>query len=279
MRLYANAKINLTLDIVGKRADGYHLIDSVMQSVSLCDEVTVNCSDSIIVLCDRREINQSDNIAFAAAKKFFEFTNISGGAEINIKKNIPMSAGLGGGSADAAAVIVALNKIYDTKLTQESLCEIGLSVGADVPFCIVGGTARVGGIGEKLMPIAPMPDCRIMIIKKGEKLSTADMYKKIDNAPSIQKNTETAVKCINNNDLDGLCKSVGNAFCAVSECEQVMEHICETSPLAVSLSGSGPSVFGIYKNDVCANKAAQALFEKGYESIITAPKKSGLMFE
>ena len=161
MKVKACAKINLTLDIVGKRCDGYHLIDSVFQSVSIFDELCVEKGDGITVKCSVGSIDNKDNIVCKAAEKFFENTKINGGAAIEIKKNIPLAAGLGGGSADAAAVIVALDRLYETKLSNEQICSIGLSVGADVPFCTVGGTARVGGIGEIVEKLPDIPDCAV----------------------------------------------------------------------------------------------------------------------
>ena len=139
MKIKANAKINLSLKITGKREDGYHLIDTVMHSVSLFDELEINKADSINLRCDESDIPQEKNIAFKAASLFFERTRLQGGADIVLKKNIPFPAGLGGGSADAAAVLLALNKLYNANLSQEALCQMALKLGADVPFFINGG--------------------------------------------------------------------------------------------------------------------------------------------
>ncbi len=279
MKLKANAKINLTLDVTGKREDGYHLIDSVFQSVSLYDEISVEKSDNIIVRCSDKTICDESNIAYKAAKKFFEYAGISGGAEITIEKHIPLASGMGGGSADAAAVIVALDKIYKTNLTEKQLCEIGLSVGADVPFCIMGGTARVGGIGEKMQKLPDMPDCAMLLVKHGVKLSTADMYKKVDAYPQTKFYTQAMVDGIKNNDLSVVCKNVFNAFDSVCDNENLIEDINETVPLAVSLSGSGPTVFAIYNNIDEAKTASKALEDIGYNPIITIPNSKGIIFE
>lgn len=277
MKLRANAKINLTLDVLGKREDGYHLIDSVFQSISLCDTVTVDKSDVILVDCTDSDICQEANIAYKATKKFFEYTGVSGGAKITIEKQIPLAAGLGGGSADAAAVIVALNKIYNTKLSQQQLCEIGLTVGADVPFCIVGGTARVGGIGEKMQAITDMPDCAILLIKHGKKLSTADMYRQVDAFPQDKYYTDAMVQGIIDGRLDVVCSSVYNAFDSVCDNEKLVNDIKTTNPLAVSLSGSGPTVFAIY-SDIQTASNAKALLEKmNYSPFVTTPAKNGIV--
>ncbi len=279
MKLKANAKINLTLDVVGKREDGYHLIDSVFQSVSLCDDVVVEKSDTVSVTCDDSTICDKSNIAYKAAKKFFEYVGIDGGAEIVIKKHIPLASGMGGGSADAAAVIVALDKLYKTNLSQDTLCEIGLSVGADVPFCIMGGTARVGGIGEQMQKLPDMPDCALLLIKHGAKQSTADMYKKIDSCPQVERYTKAVVKAIENDDLKKVCNNVFNAFSAVCNNTELIKDIKTTNPLAVSLSGSGPTVFAVYNNIANANKAKNTLKQKNYNPIIAVPSKFGIIFE
>lgn len=278
MKLEARAKINLTLDVLGKREDGYHLIDSVFQSVSLCDKVNVEKADIISVNCTDSTICDESNIAYKAAKKFFKYTDIAGGAKIVIHKQIPLASGMGGGSADAAAVIVALDKLYKTNLSQEQLCEIGLSVGADVPFCIVGGTARVGGIGEKMSKLPNMPDCAILLIKHGVKQSTADMYGRVDAYPQDKFYTQKMVDGIENNDLNEVCKNVFNAFASVCDNETLIGDIKEANPLAVSLSGSGPTVFAIYKNLDDA-KAAKEMLKEKYNPIIVTPAKCGIKFE
>lgn len=279
MKLKANAKINLTLDVIGKRDDGYHLIDSVFQSVSLCDEISVEKCDNITVRCSDSTICDNSNIAYKAAQKFFEFANISGGARIVIKKHIPLASGMGGGSADAAAVIVALNKIYKTNLTDQQLCEIGLSVGADVPFCIMGGTARVGGIGEQMSKLPDMPDCAILLVKHGTKLSTADMYKKIDSCPQVKFYTQAVSDGIKNGDLNVVCKNVYNAFSSVCDNNDLINDIKQTKPLAVSLSGSGPTVFAIYSDMLLAADAKSELEKVGYTPIIATASKSGIIIE
>lgn len=279
MKLKANAKINLTLDVVGRRQDGYHLIDSVFQSVSLFDEITVEKGDDISVFCTDSTICDSSNIAYKAAQKFFEHTGTVGGAVITVQKHIPLASGMGGGSADAAAVIVALDKLYKTNLSQETLCKIGLSVGADVPFCIVGGTARVGGIGEQMSALPDMPDCVMLLIKHGAKLSTADMYKKIDSCPQTNRYTQKVVSAIQDGDLNGICQNVYNAFSAVCDNTELINNIKTTNPLAVSLSGSGPTVFAIYKDITDADASKAQLLKLGYTPIVATLCKDGIIIE
>lgn len=279
MKLKANAKINLTLDVLGRREDGYHLIDSVFQSVSVYDEVTVKKADIITVNCSDSVLSDQSNIAYKASQKFFERTGVVGGAKIYIEKHIPQAAGMGGGSADAAAVIVALDKLYNTNLSRQQLCDIGLTVGADVPFCIVGGTARVGGIGEQMSALPDMPDCAILLIKHGAKLSTADMYSRIDACPQEQCFTQKVVDAIQNADLDGVCQNVFNAFSAVCDNTKLIADIKTTAPMAVSLSGSGPTVFAIYNDFIAAGKASKSLCAMGYNVINATPVDCGIEIE
>lgn len=279
MKVKACAKINLTLDIIGKRSDGYHIIDSVFQSVNLFDEIFIEKSSDITVGCNVGSIDNQNNIVYKAAERFFEYTNINGGATIKIEKNIPLAAGLGGGSADAAAVIAALDRLYETKLSKAQICKIGLSVGADVPFCAVGGTARVGGIGEIIEKLPDIPDCAVLIIKHGQKQSTAEMYKKIDSYPSAARFTDDMADGIANGDLYKICQNVSNAFSKVSDNRELINNIKITKPLAVSLSGSGPAVFAIYENTQKAETASQKLTVMGYNPVITAPINKGVIFE
>ena len=280
MKIKAHAKINLTLDIVGRREDGYHLIDSVMQSVSLADTLYIEKAESITVICDDTKLSGESNIAYKAAVKFFEYVGISGGASIRIEKNIPLASGMGGGSADAAAVIKALDRIYETNLNNSKLCEIALMVGADVPFCITGGTARVTGIGEEIEALPMLPNCSLLLIKQGSKLSTADMYKKIDSMPQCKKNTQQAVEGIASGNILNVIPYISNAFAYVSECEKVLADIKKSSmPLAASLSGSGPTVFAVYQDDKDALCAKAQLEKMGYKPILAHPESKTLKFE
>ena len=269
MRLKANAKINLTLDICGRREDGYHLLDSVMQSISLYDIITVEMADKITVSCSDNSLCGDDNIASKAARAFFDFTDINGGADIYIEKHIPKAAGLGGGSADAAAVIVALNEIYETGLGIDTLCKIGLTVGADVPFCIVGGTARVGGIGEQIEKIEPLPSAAFVLSLAGKKQSTAEMYRKIDSTPQLKPATEKMLVAIESGDILSVAGGLSNAFGQVCDYSALKEEFEKTAPLGVSLSGSGPTVFAVYSNNQDATRAVAQL-EKGGKTVYRA---------
>lgn len=277
MKLRANAKINLTLDVLGKREDGYHIIDSVFQSVALCDYIEAEKSEVISVKCSNGDLCDKNNIAYVAAEKFLIYAGIKGGINVTIEKRIPLASGMGGGSADAAAVITALDRIYGTCFSHYTLCEIALSVGADVPFCIAGGTVRVGGIGERLHQIAPLTECYVLLIKSGKKNSTADMYKKIDLLEHKSFYTDALTDALFKQDFNLVCKNVSNAFMPLYSIDTLLSDIKLTCPAAVSLSGSGPTVFAMYKDYNSANNALKTL--SGYNPILTTPTNKGVIFE
>lgn len=259
MRLKAYAKINLTLDVTKKREDGYHNIDSIMQSVSLYDDVKVQKAEKGISvefkgLC----IDAQNNTAYKAAQTFFEYTKLSGGALIEIEKNIPACAGLGGGSADAAAVIVALDRLYETRLSERQLIEIGLKVGADVPFCIIGGTARVGSIGEEIEKLQPWENSFMLLAKRSEKKSTGQMYSAVD---ALGHFTEYTKKVLVGSAVDNY--EFGNAFSECYEKDDLVALKQYNNPI-VSLSGSGPTYFCIYQNDQLRRDSVDKLRAQGF---------------
>ena len=262
MIIYAYAKINLTLDIIGRREDGYHLIDSVFQSVGLYDILEIKKSETITVNCG--EIEQKQNIAYTAAKEFFKFSGIKGGAEINIEKRIPLLSGLGGGSADAAAVIVALDSLYRTGLSKDELVNIALKCGADVPFFIYGGTKRVGGIGEIIKPLPDIKDCYAVLVKSGGKKSTKDMYKRLDSLPQQESRTQRFTEAYGEEKFN----FTGNAFSLLAEDKNVVSALKDQHPIAVSVSGSGPTHFALFSAENQAKKASECLENQGFKPII-----------
>ena len=191
----ANAKINLALSVIGKRNDSYHELDTVMQTVDISDEISIKKSRFFSFESD--SFNGENNIAFKAAHCFFGAAGIKPQVQIKIKKFIPSSAGLGGGSTDAAGVLTGLDKIFETGFSKARLCKMAASLGADVPFLIDGGTQRARGIGEILTPLPAIPKCSAVIILAGDKPSTAEMFARLDKTdyprPDIEK-TVTAVK-------------------------------------------------------------------------------------
>ncbi len=275
----ANAKINLTLDITGKREDGYHLIDTVMQSVSLCDTIKVASSKKLTVVCNDKSINEQENLAYKAAEIFFSETGCAGGCRIYIKKRIPKAAGLGGGSADAAAVLVALDKLYKTNLTKERLCELALRLGADVPFFIEGGTVRAEGIGEKLTPLTPLRTGCFVLASVDKKPSTAQMYKELDSKPLPAVDTEAAIAAIDAGDINSICNAFGNSFTAVWQNSLLQKRLYELGADGVFLSGSGPTWCGLFSNKRKAIAAKKQLKNENIEAYFALPCDFALRFE
>lgn len=277
--LKAYAKINLNLDITGKSADGnYHTVEMVMQSVDIFDTVTVTVDDEICVKCNGDVPEDENNIAVIAAKEFFEFTEINGGAEIKIKKRIPVAAGLGGGSSDAAAVIVALNQLYNTKLDNEELEKIAEKVGSDVPFFIEGGTQLAEGRGTILTPLPELPDCAFLIIKDGYKLSTGEMYRKFDSMTDvIHPDTRALVDAICEGDLIEASKNMENVFELLynNEFLKTKDELVENGALCACLSGSGPSIFGLFEDTDTAKRAKDELSDKYEDIFLCEPVKFG----
>ncbi len=279
VRLKVNAKINLMLSITGKREDGYHLIDTVMQNISLCDYISIKPSAKLSVICKESDIENENNIAYKAAELFFKETGVTGRAQIKIKKTIPLAAGLGGGSADAAAVLLALNKIYNTRLSNERLEQIALCLGADVPFFITGGTKRAEGIGEKLTAIKHLNNGYFVLVKADKKPSTAEMYKRLDSEDHQKPDVESAVTALENQDIYSLAKLMDNSFIAVWNNSEVKARLLEFNPLCVSLSGSGPTWFAFFEDKKNARLCYKSLKKQKAECYFTRPKNSAVIFE
>jgi 4-diphosphocytidyl-2-C-methyl-D-erythritol kinase len=248
--VFANAKINLELNVLGKRPDGYHNISTIFQSVSLCDEITVETDkgDEIIALTEGAVI-EGENLVTKAARLFLNEINQSALVKIIIKKNIPLSAGLAGGSTNAAAVLTALNKLFGYPLSKEKLLEIALCLGADVPFCMLGGTYLAEGIGEELSPLDYIGDFDVVLIKHHKKSSTGEMYSRIDNL-SLPKQKDSL---LNNLNLENISPRLSyNSFLYASdnakEQEEISKLLLEKGAILAGLSGAGPTVFGIFKS-------------------------------
>ena len=276
VNIQANAKINLMLDILGKRENGYHDLFMVMQTVSLYDEVSVCKDKQIKVLCDVSEIPaDKSNTAYKAAEGFFEYTGITGGACVKIKKKIPFAAGLAGGSADAAAVIKGLNELYATDLTAQQMCQIGVKVGADVPFCIMGGTRICTGIGEKMELIRPLKSCYILLAKPNFGVSTAQAYAEFDKHGYRRKpDKKGIVRAIKLGDLKEtarLCENVFEQFIDVPQRAEIKSIMRRNGAVGSCMSGSGPTVFGIFESVEGARKSQEEISRFCDEVFITTP--------
>ena len=277
LKIKANAKVNLSLSVLGKREDGYHELDTVMQSISLYDTVYIEKSDKIAVECG--EFGGEDNIAFKTAAAFFKASGINAGADIKIEKRIPSAAGMGGGSADAAAVLVGLDKLYEAKLSYEKLLKIAVKLGADVPFLIRGGTARAKGIGEILEPIKPIGGCYFLIAKGESKPSTGEMFRLLDSADYNKPDIEKTATAINSQDMVTLLASMDNSFAALWRESRIKAELLKTDADAVSLSGSGPAWFAVYLDKNRAVAAEKALKALNIPAFLCEPENKSLIFE
>lgn len=257
----AYAKINLSLDILRKRKDGYHELKMIMQTVSLYDEIYIEKSDTVSIECNKDDIPLNNkNLAWKAADAFFNYTSINSGCKIKLIKHIPDGAGLGGGSSDAATVLLALNEIYNTNITNEELINIAVKIGADVPFFILKGTCLAEGIGEKLTKIENNTDPYILIHKPSFSISTKWAYEnlKLDNKNNynVDKIVENLKdKNYNFKDIFNYLEDVSvSKYPQINDIKNKMKNYGATAAL---MSGSGSSVFGIFTD----KNAAQTAFE------------------
>ncbi|MCR5652575.1 MAG: 4-(cytidine 5'-diphospho)-2-C-methyl-D-erythritol kinase [Ruminococcus sp.] len=283
VKVQAPAKINLSLDVLRRRPDGYHDVSMVMQAVSLFDYVTVENTDTkdIVILCDYEGVPCDEhNIAHKAAAAFFKYTETENtGVKITIDKHIPTQAGLAGGSADGAAVIVALNKLFSTHLKEKEMCEIGERVGADIPFCIIGGTRLASGTGTKLKKMISIPRCNIVICKPEVSVSTAEAYSKIDSAAlSHPEFTSEMVKAIYARDIWMVTSCMLNDFeiaLNLEEIKDVKRVMLKSKALGACMSGSGSAVFAIFNSEKKAQKCVEALKKDYREVFLCEPEKQG----
>lgn len=287
LKVLAPAKINLSLDIVGKRPDGYHDVAMVMQAVSLYDTVTVSddvdkaFEGDILVTCNVEGIpTDGRNIVCKAANAFFKYCDIEPKKiSIHIEKNIPSEAGLAGGSTDGAAVILALNRIFDMKLTTEQMCEIGAKVGADVPFCIVGGTQLAKETGTTMSKLPPLTNCSLLICKPDVSVSTAQAYELSDSKqPKGFLVTDEVVKMICKRNLRGVSQCLYNEFEAVMQLPEITaikKQMLKNKALGACMSGSGSAVFGIFLNEKKAQKCKTVMSDTYDKLFVCEPIKYG----
>jgi len=272
--LNAHAKLNLTLDILGLREDGYHDLSMVMQSISLCDTLRVSLTEGTEITCrvDGADLPADEsNLAVKAARAFFRETGLAvRGIAIGIEKRIPIAAGMAGGSADAAAVLHALRALLSPEMSSETLERIGATVGSDVPFCIRGGTALAEGRGELLTTLASAPKLHVVVCKPPFPISTPVLFKRSDSVTLTRRpDTNAMLRAIELGDADGVIKNLCNVFEEVlpeeyGEVFAIRDKLLSLGALGAQMTGSGPTVFGLFKDEKAAAAAAQAL-EKEYE--------------
>ncbi len=283
LRVQAHAKINLYLDVVGKRLDGYHEIETIFHSIGLHDDlylrkradrqITVHCEHPHVP-CDPR------NLAYRAAKLLLENIPDLSGVDITILKRIPVAAGLGGGSADAAAVLCGLNTLFNLELAQGELMQFGVQLGADVPFCILGGAALGRGVGEILTPLPPLHDAWVLLANPGLEISTAWVYQHLNlSLTPLKKNVTILTRCLRNGEFSSLARHLYNGlevpvlskYPVVKEIKAKL-HNCPGS-CGVLMSGSGATVFAFMQSQAEANLAA-ANFENDFAFCTATPMSS-----
>lgn len=256
----APAKINLALDVISKRSDGYHDVTMIMQTIALYDTISVrNGYEGIKLTSDSTKIPVDEtNIVYKAAHYLSTKYNVKRGAHIHIEKRIPISAGLAGGSTDAAAVLKLLNKAWELKLSKAELMDAGKRLGADVPFCIQGGTCLAEGVGEKLTVIKSMPDCYILLAKPNISVSTKEVYQSLKlNEMQERPNIPAILQAIENQDLLKISNSMRNVLETVTTkmhpiIVELKQKLMENGAIGSMMSGSGPTVFGVFEDMAAA---------------------------
>ncbi|MFC7061759.1 4-(cytidine 5'-diphospho)-2-C-methyl-D-erythritol kinase [Halobacillus seohaensis] len=266
----APAKINLSLDVLHKRNDGFHEVEMVMTTVDLADriELTKLSNNTIRIESESRFVpNDERNLAYRAAKVMKEHFQVKAGVKIFIEKNIPVAAGLAGGSSDAAAVLRGLNRLWGLRASLEELAELGSRIGSDVPFCVYGGTALAKGRGEKIQELPSPPPCWVVLAKPAIGVSTEVVYQKLNINKADHPNTEAMITALNEKDFKGICSQVSNTLEGVTtklhpEVEQIKEKMRQAGADAVLMSGSGPTVFALVGQEAKLHRIYNSL--KGF---------------
>ncbi len=270
IELKAYAKINLGLDVTGRLPNGYHLVRMVMQTVGIWDELILERGGSGITLtCDAPGLSVGgDNLVCRAVRLIAERYGITQGVRIHLKKRIPVAAGMAGGSADAAAALKGMNRLFGLNCTEEKLRELGVMLGADVPYCILGGTALAEGIGEKLTALPPAPDCALLVAKPDIDVSTGYVYGQLDRLESYaHPDIDGMVRAIEEGSLRGVTERMGNVLEEVTAAAHPVVGVIRERMLALGaegsmMSGSGPSVFGIFSHRERAEAALHRMEEE-----------------
>ena len=276
----APAKLNLTLGVTGFAENGYHTLDMLMQAVSLYEKVEVRKSAGLrLSLPGSRVPADGRNTAVKAALAFFHETGLLAGADITVHKRVPVRAGMAGGSADAAGVLVGLNVLYGAKLSMSELCALGAKIGADVPFALMGGTCRVQGVGDVMKALPPCPDCWFTVVMPDYGVSTPEAFAAYDKVgSSTHPDCEAQEKAIRAGDLAGVCAAAGNAL---EECsgardnEAIKTALKENGAVTALMTGSGAAVFGIFESEEAARNAAEAVRVQWPQVYVAQPDRGG----
>ncbi|MCD7845930.1 MAG: 4-(cytidine 5'-diphospho)-2-C-methyl-D-erythritol kinase [Oscillospiraceae bacterium] len=282
MIVHANGKLNLSLDVLGRTDDGYHDLRMVMQSVTFGDDLDIKLTKdgSFFIDPGQRYLPRDEkNLALRAAQVFLKGTGL--GASIRVTKRLPVCAGLGGGSADAAAVLMALNQMTGAGKTTEELCELGLQLGSDVPFCVRGGTALAEGRGERLTPVPALPDCPIVICKPAFAISAPELFGRIDARRSrLRPDTKGILAALEGQDLYGVARRMYNVFEDVLERRQsaipaIRGQLIDLGAVNAVMTGTGSAVFGLFDDEKAASAAVEALSPANQCCVLTRPADTG----
>lgn len=279
MEIVARAKLNLTLDVLGKRPDGYHDLCMVMQSVDLCDRLTLTRreTEKIAVSTNLSFLpNDERNLAAKAANVFFRHTGENVGLNIQIRKKIPVCAGMAGGSTDAAAVLRALNELTGANLPTEELAKLGEQVGSDVPYCVLGGTALAEGRGELLTPLPPLPGCFAVLCKPYFSISTPELFASIDKCKVVcRPDTDGLIDALKRGSLGDAARRMYNVFEDVLPVRQrkiigeIKSALISEGALGACMTGTGPTVFGLFDREELAKAAYDRLKENYRDTFLT----------
>jgi 4-diphosphocytidyl-2-C-methyl-D-erythritol kinase len=266
----APAKINLSLDVLHKREDGFHEVEMVMTTVDLADRIELEYldDDRIIIESENRFVpNDERNLAYRAAKLIKDTYQVQAGVRIFIEKNIPVAAGLAGGSSDAAAVLRGVNRLWELEIDVDRLAELGAEIGSDVSFCVYGGTALAKGRGEKITDLPAPPPCWVVLAKPSIGVSTATVYQKLNVETAKHPNTNKMMDALNHGSFEEVCQTVGNVLEGVTvelhpQVKQIKEQMKQAGGDAVLMSGSGPTVFALAQQETRAQRIYNSL--KGF---------------
>lgn len=267
----AYAKINLGLDVIKKLPNGYHQVRMIMQAIDLWDELTLEkTEDGIVLTTDEGTLpTDENNLIYKAAKLMRDTYSLGEGVKIHLQKNIPIAAGMAGGSADAGAAMTGMNRLFSLGIPEAELMRLSVAIGADVPFCILGGTALAEGIGEQLTPLPPIPPCHVLVAKPDISVSTKYVYEHLDSA-GIQHHPDIdgSLAAIREGSLQGVLNHMGNVLESVTisaypVIEAIKEKMLELGAAASLMSGSGPTVFGIFTEKSAAEYAFRQMRAEG----------------
>lgn len=276
----APAKLNLALDVVGTLPNGYHDLDMVMQAIDLQERLVLRRSPYLNLRMPGSFVPVNNkNTAIKAALAFFDYTGLLAGVDITIHKAVPVRAGMAGGSADAAGVLVGMNELYGAKLSMSELCAIGATIGADVPFALMGGTCRVRGVGDLLKPLPPCPDCWFVVVMPSIGVSTPEAFQRYDQMGSpVHPDCERQEAAVRAGDLAAICAAAGNALehCSgAQETPAICAKLNEHGALTSQMTGSGAAVFGVFDGEDAARAAVQALQGSYKQVYLCRPVRGG----